>query len=1712
MNYLITTGWIESYGVRVDPDAVVSSVRPAPPDEVRDRFRERLTRDVRPFFRPGGVRIEGEDGRAYQLRLSSEDDWSPSTTAGDGPARAKFKGLDDIQEQAGNSASDSSGSVKRLGIQFSGHLLATGGTVPLPSLRANVGIGSSSWQHSGDTGETQLRTTEMTGKGVDYSADLRVVLSADGEHSAPGAVPRGVELTLMGGLAPRRDDLPDTITFPDPLAPRPRRTPAPTRVGGYLSNSHPISAVEVVHDGDTSAGTRTADQGIAEWIADRLGLSAPTRRSRRNPLRRLYTPGESALRTRWSQRRRARSRDAVTDLFGPESLVKHLPVLTGEAAVLGFHDSEGRPKAVTVWSYPLRMTKVPDIPKSFNIKHTDRFTRGSTSTANRNSGFSVRPGIGVMERLAGDVVRLELPIVEYQYSRETGSGRARQSAAWNARLFHSTDTVVYSVQRRVAVWVDGDTAPTLFDVTSMEAVTSHEALILNDPSANAPLPGAPALRDPFLSRPRLTHLGDSQVRAVTFPDGAEVRLDAGNRPVTVFGEYAHRLLRRIDARYPGLVLPHMALPGSSRPDRSHAGWNHRRNRDTAVANTIKVLNAVNLRSFRFRHGDWIGHGVEVTLTETKLLPWGNEAGEYRISVPDHISLWLTASVRAPVPGPQVSGSHTGSTSGASAGLRRRDNTSRTHALELRATATWRGTHTVDSGDVPLFSGGGGARLTGEHRSVDHRGSGRSVTAEDNVKDKSGTQQLFADVEFGAWIGPGDTLVPRSARIDQPKPRTSRDLFTDGRDRVRGRIELHAPRPGRSIPLDPPSPGAPGSLRRLPASRARDLFREGAPRLLTNVAPPAGGDDPPTITRTRAAEILVNTFHVVQVFDTTVNRDGDRPTNVLSHTFDELNRTLRDLPGTLESQPGAGEIIANHMSPQQFAATPALTSEFGSRLRFQTDRTIPPTRNRLTIATWYLPTRVESLAPRPSASVESSHTKESAIGTAKVSTRGLFFGIFGRGGLNTNTGASPGEAPPPTAVDPIIGPGAEARYHLLGRGDTTSATQSLRSRTEVKLAGPSLEFVTDGVIAQAFEHKHDFSLGLTIPRSPGESDHAAWLAPVARAQKGVVPALWAYMDGLVRDRIDWAPDGSPTIGSHAPPAAPRAPVRPMEGLADKGYQSRPLDPKEALDDLITALSAGGYELTRTSREDLVHQLSTHMSRDLDHVPPIRVRVRPTTAVHRDADSGGSSTRATGFSRTATLNISVRRGAARTRQFGGMMEFVERVVVVRSADKGTLELSGWSFSGLFEARAPVSGGTGSSAALRAGGDLVVRHQSGEEESNSESVSVERTYERVGFGPYAVVSTETTLTLTLEVGGHTYTGTGRSGAVETVQPIPYLPVGDGEGATAAPLPAPVAVPTDGGTDADTAPPERTTPDTTGDTAPGTDTAAAPGDGTSATDPVAAWTNRRASHGYTSLRGEGGTDAPVAVQGAGRGVFDAAVESAARDGGWRPGEGGRSAREYLDDVAGRDTGTNPISAVASELVLRGLAPEALQHTDGVQLSDVKGTTVNLKALVAPGRAAIVAVSGESRARDAEHGQHGSSSSRSQSSTNALDVTSQVMTTGRPDDRLRQSPAGADLASNARSGQGRSSSSRTGAVAKGPGTSRQFLVRVPASWLAWSGPAGSPTTRRHPVEVEASLTLWISEARAREWNLATDAPEIDRLAKAEAAFTKADAAYLDAR
>ncbi|MFL1382036.1 hypothetical protein ACJOT4_32190, partial [Nocardiopsis sp. frass4] len=1124
LNYLIESEWVETYGVRVNAEQIVRSLPGIDPDVAAD-ISTALRRDPRPFFRGRGFEVGGPGGQVHRLRLRAEDDWHPKAPDPARPAPAKYKGLHDVQDQSGDSESGAVGMQRRPGFSLQGTMLATGG-VPVPSfgIRGSAGVGSASWQQSADLTRTRIQTTEMTGDGEEYTATLYADLTI-GNAARPSVqlsvqLDDKVDLTVMGGLV-RRDDLPETVVFGDPLAPADTdgrgNTDAPAPHGGLLTNSHPISIGDLVRrdtGGGSGQGTGGAGTGsrraLGAWAAERLGLRPPEEPSRwRRVLHRRRGPGEPGVVTVPEKKpeRQDLLYERVHRMLDADSLLAELPGLTDGPKTLVFEDSDGRQRTLTLWSYATSMDNVPDVPKAFNLKHTDRSARGDGLNAQRTTGFSVRPGLGVVERLPGDAVRLEMPYLEYSYTREWGQGRGQSNGAWDAHLFHGTKNGVYRVERGIAAWLDGDRDPVVFDTTTLEALSERDVRRAQTPPP-APRPITGPVGDPFLDRPQVTHLGESPVRDVTFEDGAQVRRNAQGIPVTVFREYAHRVLTAINTVHPGLVLPHLALPGAAAPRNTHTGWLSRRNHDAAVLNTARVLAELDPGAFRGRRDEWLSGGVEVKLTETRKFAGPDQFRERTLFVPDQVSLWLSADVLRFSEGDPMPDGHTGSTTGSSSGVRRREFSSSAHALELRAGATWRGVGSgTDASGLPSRSAGGTARLTGESRSGRQRESGRSVTAEDNVKDKGGSRLLFAEVEFSAWLGPRDAVVPRSARVSETPERTSRPLPlpppavpegartpdtapAPGGDlggRMHARVELHVPRSGKAFRFDPPMDQGFTGPRRATGTWARTLFRDGAFSLARDPSPapvperrrsetvreadetddgstpntgadvldspatrnrppkasreadgetddggvgtstgtargeaparrepvPPDGPDtdglilgtrapalpdgpnagalvrgghapahayppsrPPVIRRTEAARLLDRVMRTVQAFDPTVERrPGGRSLTLLAYTYDGLNRNHWSFPRSIERPGGIGMIVANHMSPQSLAGSSGLGHRHGDRFRVQNNDGLSLLRTRTTVVTWFVPTRIASIAARPSAVVESSQSRE-----------------------------------------------------------------------------------------------------------------------------------------------------------------------------------------------------------------------------------------------------------------------------------------------------------------------------------------------------------------------------------------------------------------------------------------------------------------------------------------------------------------------------------------------------------------------------------------------------------------------------------------------------------------------------------------------------------------------------------------------------------------
>ncbi|MEY9213882.1 hypothetical protein ABH917_003328 [Thermobifida halotolerans] len=1754
LDYLITTMWIESYGVRVNSDEVLRVVGERIPnrtdDQVLERFRDLLARDPRPFFRPGGVTVTDSGGRTHTLNLASRDNaWRPGSIPGRSDTRrAQYKGLHDLQEQNAQSTATMSGNPKRIGAGFSGHFLASGAFTPLPGFRFSAGYKSSTWQQSSETGQTVSRTTEMVGDGQDYRADLNVTLAIDDAPGVPETIPDGVEITLMGGLKSSRGSLPQRIDFTDPFTANPPDQGTPRYYGRYLGNSHPISVESVTRAAAPGTGTNAnrtgqGDENLGQWIARRLGYDEISN----------TRPGDNSGRLkkmvwRWRRGDAHERGEEIREGFSHQRLADYLPTMTNDPVTLQLPNAKGRPTTVTFWSYPERMDLVPDVPNKFNIKHTDKFSKSANLSAGHTSSLTVRPGFGLLERIAHDTARLEIPYYEYSYTWERTRSRSRGFSAWGAHLFHGTDTAVYNVNRKIAVWVAGDTEPTFFDAQTFEALSAQEADALHGPASNRPVPPSPTvsrdpaaptpeapapaftLHDPFLNQNRITHFGDSLVRNVTYPDRGEVRQVDG-KPATVFREYAHRLLTEINRQYPGLVMPHLALPYAE-PPRSElkAGWNHRRDYDAAVRNTIRVLEAASLNNFRFQRDDWVSHGVEVKLEETKKYPGATEVRNrpWMPLPPDHISVWLTATVDRPVPGEKLKNSYTGSTAGASAGRRFRVTRGSGHRNEIRASATWRRIRSLDAREYPKTTAGGGIRFGKEIRKVKNRDISHSVTGEHNIKDKGTTQQLFANVVFGARIGTDNDLVPWPSRVTRSGSDRSTDLFP-GDSGIRGRIELHALENRKPIPMDPrnesdpfttpterrnqqqnapqqqPANGQRSRVRQLTGRSAEDLFRNGPrSRIVTpdgqHVTRPADtehavSDDHLEIIQTPGARRLTQTFHTVQAFNPTISLDGGQLLTALSHTYDELDQDHHSFINSLRGQQAISQILSAYMSPENLAASPDLLGSRGDRLRFESDDPVlSPFRTRTTLSTFYVPTRLVALVARPKAVVESSHTKEVSLGNSRIRISNLSFGVYGRPGFNLNPVVS--DPPPPgttpnDALQPILRPRGEIRWDFDGHGTTQSQSRSFRDKTEVKIQGPSFEFWTDGVLGQSVERKHDFSFLLTVPRAPSGSNYSAWLAHISNAQKGMIPALWVYLDGLVtHDRIEWNPDGTFRVDSQNPPTAPTPNrFRVFDGLGDKGYHSRGIDPQRALNRLAEELRRNGLELTHSSREDLEKQLSSYMNRNLAGVPPLPVQVR-------------SGTRSRSEPAYVTLSLTSRNTAIR--QFGGRTEFIEKVSLVTGSSEGRVDFNGLYVGASLEPRfPPVYAGSDQEGAppdrrpIGMGFDAGYRGQKTDTNTQSTSESNELSHERVLFTPYAVVDTEVTLELTLHTKDARYSGRGDDELVQNVYPTAYLTVPDTAGTD--PSPNPVQhLDSQGYTPRHR--PAR----------------------------VEAWVADQRGEGYEPTDRVDIGRTPLRVHNEGRAVFDAAFIAAARANGWRPDPSRgdwatdfspdqvNSAKRFLNDRA-KNSLISPPNFVSGELTLRGITPEALGSRGGADLGTFDGTKLSIRTLVNTRGATLLSVGSESRSRDAEQGGTSRSSNRLEAISHGPEVDERGVVSGRQRDRIHEN-AGGSTAANTTVGEGRSSGTKDIAVAEGPGTKRIFLVSVPARWLVAAEasnvtlPGLGRTAHLSLVEAEAPVTLWISEDEARGWGLDVDNPKWKTLGDAEEAFGKADLKYMETR
>ncbi|MEU3307510.1 hypothetical protein [Nocardiopsis sp. NPDC006832] len=1855
LNYLIESRWIEAYGVRVDPEAVLATFSGSPlPDDVRVFFRGHLATDPRGFFSPEGVRKTSSDGRTYTLRLSTENVWSRDERPRPGAPTANYKGLHDEQTQTSTGESGFIGKTRQPAVGVHANLFHVE-AAPAPSFGGKVSgyRGSSVQQQSGATNHTQQLSTEMTGEGQPYTSDLTVTWRVEGDPdpvaSTPGSdgatgpetsgdppptttategvdgielgtlsnpppviptegddgteqdtsgnpapatttiattegiegnqangprvleptpIPQGVRLVVMGGLKPP-DDLPTFIEFANPWAPpvAPHTEGAETttndtgtnrelrRNGGFLAHSHPISIDSLTRRptrGDTSRPEAdTAPTSMNDWIADRLGFdSSATPPRTRKVLHRTHGNGETPSvvtqrKTGSREQHRELNRFGVLTVFSDDVIMPQLPTMTSEPRTVSVPDAEGGTETITFRSLPVSMERIPDVPNKFNIKLTDRLTRSAGLIANRFKGFSVEFSAGVISRLPGDMVRLEMPAFRERFQKVWTRGRDRSDDVWDAHLFHSTDTAVYKVRRTIAVWMENDTSPTLFDFSTVEALTADDVRRIDEgrPNTNR----IPETEDPFLDRAGgTTHLGGALVRDVTYPNGG----DAGDPARPFFRDFAHRLLTEIDQEYPGLVLPHLAIPGTPKPETSHAGWRHRRNKSQARENTENFLAKVNAASFHSDPNAWLSGRFEVKLVETKKLPWRNEFRERRVFVPDHISVWPRVRFNGYSEATALDTSHTGTTTGSSSSLSRRAGKFTSLTNEGRVGVNVRSVHQgLDTFGHPSQSGGPTIRLASDFRHSKRSEHGISSATETNVKDKSGSRRLFANAEFSAWIGPRDGLVPRSSRAERvADPRMGREIFGDpgtAVSRPRAQVELHAPRVGRRVPLDSPPTTHGTPPRSLPPAEAHRLFGQG-PEGFVNTAPPSTRVLPPT---QYGLETVVEEAEPEEATPRTESRNPPRTTDGTTTT----TNTPRDTEPPAGQQEGSGRRNNGNDTavrpPQRDDGAPEplaiqrtplarlLADTFGTVQAFDS-ALFHRDGNVITVASltfeamdhdhWSFSRSVDSRDG--STAIVAAHVSSQTL----AASPGFLRGTGDRFRTQLDDGLAWQRTRPTTVtwyVPTYVASAAlrgsatlesnQTREVSFGSGlsheNTTTISIAARGvfnfQETAETPGQAQRGNDYPIVQPGLETRHTFH-----GHAEGESSSVSYRN---RREVKFTGASFEFITGGVilqatehKQDIDFIVTFPRSPGEHRHTGW-QVPVRDAQkvmvpelwvfarGLVHDAITWRPdgtfelgtrPPPTAPPADLVTKpdLMGKGLDSRPLQVDSLLDRLNQRIRSDGWELT-VNSREDVIKALNRHVSGNriGLEVRVKpigprfhNHSRTATLNFDVQRGPSNVDHLGGLIEYVDRNITSTGDTQTNTKIRGNGTGGAFGLLGPI-GNEHDPATGRDTGAISAGGTPAFRQQSRTEQSDSQGFARELTQERVLFSPYATVTTPTTVAA-TLT-IGDRAYTEQVDDLRQesvypLPYLETRATGDAPVPAPSYRPQETPFDVDT------------------------------------WSrNNRGQDGTGFQDGDGGLDAiPVAIQGEAKSLLDAAVVNTALLHGWtKPNERAdtevsnvASATRYLDRRFSDIDRAAGITARKDELLLQALTPDAT-HEPTV-LAEFEKSVVKVRTLIDTGSARIEGVSNESRSRDSDQeGGRQSQGTTEQMAKNA-GLGIEATQSGQSADRIRENlqSESADL-SGARGGK--STGQRHGAEASGPGTKRMFLVRVPAVWAIWAeGEEGTATARGG--HAEASILRWVDADQARAWGLTTESPQIKRYAQAEKRFSDADAAYFKAR
>ncbi|WP_223830518.1 hypothetical protein [Nocardiopsis quinghaiensis] len=871
--------------------------------------------------------------------------------------------------------------------------------------------------------------------------------------------------------------------------------------------------------------------------------------------------------------------------------------------------------------------------------------------------------------------------------------------------------------------------------------------------------------------------------------------------------------------------------------------------------------------------------------------------------------------------------------------------------------------------------------------------------------------------------------------------------------------------------------------------------------------------------------------------------------------------------------GSRQFYENALSPENLAGNPALRSSGGARTRTEmSGGPLSPHHVRATTSTRFDIDSVDRFEQSDGAIVWKGKNNLEVFTRAGRRTD-LTVLASGGGRYNPNPVQSTGqpadgtapEPAPDSAGAPLVQLGPSAGRSLLDRHTNTKPSSKFSEAVEFHPKIPmSYAFSASGRVTQAMEFAKNWSIGPTIPRA---ARYRGWEAQVRDLVTGLVHIRDAHQAGLVEDRVVETGDGLVRV-PQPEPEAPRS-VRPRPGFEDSGKLVRPADPDRALQNLANDLASQGWELTKDSRETILHTLSSPLGLNPGTGAPVPVKVRPIG--HSIGDLNAPTTAP--LSLDATVNLRLDRGETEVQYLGGKTEYRQKQgwedgdrVHEGSESSVSAGAQGALLTPLPRSGGDQPGGTTPSSrpylmGLYGDASSANAHGEGGSTRNTDKRAVGLTMET----PYARVSSDTRLTIDLHIsnkqgfantltgespgpgGRRDFTGTGGSGRVEALYPTPYLDLSAGGDGTAG--------------------------ETAGGRRGGNPTAPEnPSDEHHASigDMLRNWS--RANDPRSRSGFEDAVVLPAAVGNRGQDVRDLGHVVVAKSLGWTPPEGSvrdgrytpeavRRAGEYAADELGLNSRNNAIDHSLNAIALKALFPGA--HAEaGTELIQMGRTRWGVRAAPDPGSARIVDYNPNMRLTDSSETGRTFSPTRNQSSTTTMGMDA------RPSGRTGTGPpttathhGSANTAGSSTSGGDTARGSRpkepphSDRVRTGPA----YLVEIDTRWAIGArselrGPAykravkyvgnkfaaaGKYTAAKtrgafggrdtpSPVperparwqwgETSAPVTVWVSHGDAVKLGVLTpgDATRIgpltERFANDQKALGAAEKAYLEAR